>query len=101
MLVRWRTRWGKISKLAPFEEDEGSSGDSAEYDMQDEVRNTFIEALCDCGAGGSQDAVAAGIKRTYSAFVSARVAHGDVWASALAEGKVILKGFVEAKKVVS
>ena len=88
-------------KLAPFEEDEGSSGDSAEYDVQDEVLNTFIEALCDCGAEGSQDTVAVGIKRVYSAFVSARVAHGDVRASSLAEGKVILKGFIEAKKAVS
>ena len=71
------------------------------FDEEDEVLNTFIDALCDCGAGGSPDAVAAGLKRAYSVFVGARIARGHGRATALAEGKVILKGFVEAKNTLS
>ena len=77
------------------EEDEGISGESAEDDVEDTVLNTFTDALCDCDTRGSRDDVKAGLKRAYGVFVGARVASGNDRAAAIAEGKVLLKSFVE------
>ena len=80
---------------------EGSLGDTAK-DCEEEgaVLDAFLETLLDYAAAESRDASAAGVKRAFNTVMQARVARGEGRARALDEGKLVLKGLVEAKKVM-
>ena len=86
-------------KFAPGEDSESSIGDTAE-DYEEEEKDAVLDTFLDTLLGPRGDAWAAEVKRALSIFVQARVARGDGRAMALDEGKLVLKGLVEAKKVM-
>ena len=82
------------------DDDEDNHGDISESGEEDAVLGSFADALCDYVIDGKRDS-ATGVKHAFGIFVSARIAEGDCRKKAVAEGKLVLKSLIEAKKYLS